>query len=350
MDDLDEGLESVMKRATEQHARTPTQSFEEYRRRRYHELENFMATRKTIYLDMNFWIAMRNPDQSPNPIKAQRLLNLLRAGVKAQRLLCPVSCAVFLELMKQSALERRPAQAKIMDELSGGIGIPNPDDIAEQEFLRFFAKHSDAFKRVPIDPVWTPVGTMIVEAYPQCDILPQNFMELSRKVMLDIMWAIKMENLAAQVDSCPRRPPTTAAKINCARQTHQRGAKPFESLFADELHGILDAMTPRIENCFKQAATFSGIQTAGQPMDENERRSCVNLLREVVTQGLDKTAMPSLRIYAAFHAALRLDDNYLFKENDLDDIRHSAVAAAYCNVFLTERGIADKLRRPAVRK
>jgi hypothetical protein len=162
------------------------------------------------------------------------------------------------------------------------------------------------------------------------------------------MWAEKMESLVAQMDSCPRSPATTAAKINCARQIHQRGRKPFESLFADELHGILDRMTPAIENCFKQAAAFSGNEVAVQPMDESDRRACVNLLREVVTQGLDKTAIPSQRIFAALHAALRLNDKYAFKENDLDDIRHSAVAVAYCDVFLTERGIADKLRLPAV--
>jgi hypothetical protein len=350
MNNLDEDLRSVMKRACEQHARTPIQSFEEYRQKKYQELENLMASRKTVYLDMKFWISLRNPDESRNPIKARQLLNLLRTGVREQRLLCPISYAVFLELMKQNPLGKRLAQAQIMDELSGGIGIRNPYDIAEQEFLRFFAKHSPGFKGVPIDPVWTPVGHMIVEAYPQCDLLPQDFMELSRKVMFDIMWATRMEHIATKMDSCPRSPKTTAAKINSERQTHQRGGRPFEKLFADELHGILDEMTSEMDNCFRQAAAFAGIETAGQQMNESDRRVCVNLIREVVTKGLDVTAIPSQRITAALHAALRLDDKYAFKENDLDDIRHSAVAAAYCNAFLTERFFADKLRLPAVRK
>ena len=212
-----------MDAARARHALTPAQSFKDYRQNKYRELESLVATRKTIYLDMNFWIAMRNPDEFQNSIKARRLLDLLRIGVKERRLLCPVSYAVDSELIKQNPLKKRLAQAKIMDELSEGIGIRNPYDIAELEFFRFFAQRSISFRRVPIDPIWTRVGHMI-------------------------------------------------------------------------------------------------------------------------------TAIPSQRISAALYAALRLDDDYKFKENDLDDIQHSAVAAAYCDVFLTERFIANKLCLPAVRK
>ena len=38
----------------------------------------------------------------------------------------------------------------------------------------------------------------------------------------------------------------------------------------------------------------------------------------------------------------------LFEQNDFDDIGHSSVAAAYCDVFLTERKFTHILRLPAV--
>lgn len=251
-------------------------------------------------------------------------------GLKEQRLLCPVSYAIDSELMKQKPLEKRLAQARIMDELSEGIGIRNPYDIAELELFRFFAEHSSSFKRVPIDPIWTRVGLMTLEPEVECDLLPQDCLEHFRKVMLDVMWVTKIEDIAKKMDSCPRRPATTAANINAARQLHPRNGMTFEKLFFGELHGELYGMTSEL--------------------NENDRRFCVNLLREIVTQGRDTTAIPSQRITAALHAALRLDDNYSLKENDLDDIQHSAVAAAYCDIFLTERFMADKLRLPAVKK
>ena len=113
---------------------------------------------------MNFWIWIRNPSETKKPAAAQRLLALLRAGVKDARLLCPVSYAVFLELMKQLP-ERRLAQARIMDELSQGIGIRNRFDTAEIEYLQFFARQLPLQNGAKIDPVWAPVGHLIGEKY-----------------------------------------------------------------------------------------------------------------------------------------------------------------------------------------
>ena len=67
-----------------------------------------------------------------------------------------------------------------------------------------------------------------------------------------------------------------------------------------------------------------------------------------MTRGLDAKAIPSLRVRSALHAAIRMDDRRPFRENDLDDIAHSSVAASYTDVFLTERSFSELLNRPAV--
>jgi hypothetical protein len=43
-----------------------------------------------------------------------------------------------------------------------------------------------------------------------------------------------------------------------------------------------------------------------------------------------------------------MDDQRPFRENDLDDIAHSAVAVSYSDLFLTERSFAELLNRPAL--
>ena len=85
-------------------------------------------------------------------------------------------------------------------------------------------------------------------------------------------------------------------------------------------------------------------------MDERERREWIKVIRESVRRDADGQIIPSQRICAALYAAIRLDDKQLFEQNDLDDIEHSSVAAAYCDVFLTERGFTHILRLPAVQK
>ena len=59
--------------------------------------------------------------------------------------------------------------------------------------------------------------------------------------------------------------------------------------------------------------------------------------------------LPSHRTYAALHAAIRTDDRRDFDGNDLPDLEHAAVAAAYCDLFLTERSLSDLLSRAQVR-
>ena len=346
----DPELLKIMQLADEKHARTPTESFADYRWKRLKELQSFVAARRKVYLDMNFWIYLRDPSSAPKPEAFQRLCELLSNGVKEGRILCPVSYAVFLELMKQNPLEQRLAQARLMDQLCEGIGIRNPMDTAEIEYLRLLARHDATLKDMPIDPVWAPIGHLIHEVYCQSDALSREVMERYRKVSFDVRWVTRMEYLARRMEGMPVRSATTAARINIERQTNLRGNKSFDKLFLDELDGILDAMSPHIENSLKYAAHFVGIETTGQPMDELERRWWIRLIRETVRRDADGQIMPSERISAALYTAMRLDDKHLFEQNDLDDIEHSSVAAAYCDVFLTERKFTHILRLPAVQK
>ncbi len=337
-----------MQMSDEKHARTASESFVAYRRKRFQELENFVTARRKVYLDLKFWIGLRTPSEAPKPNAFQQLGELLSDGVKDGRLLCPVSYAVFLELMKQYPMEQRLAQARLMDQLSEGIGIRNPFDTAEIEYLRLLARHNATLKDMPIDPVWVPVGHLIHEVYPENDSLPDDLMERYRKVSLDVDWETRMEHLAKRMEGMPVRSATTAERINMERQANLRGNKSFDKLFSDELDGILDVMSPHIENSLKYAAAFVGIEAIGEPMDERERREWIKVIRESVRRDADGQIMPSERISAALNAAIRLDDKHLFEQNDLDDIGHSSVAAAYCDVFLTERKFTHILRLPAV--
>jgi hypothetical protein len=55
--------------------------------------------------------------------------------------------------------------------------------------------------------------------------------------------------------------------------------------------------------------------------------------------------IPMQRTEAALYAVLHLDEKRLFKPNDANDIRHTAAALAYCDVFLTERFFASMTNR-----
>ena len=340
-----------MEQSDSRHAATENVSFEAYRRGRYDELNTWVQARKAVYLDMKYWIWLRDPDRSPFPAEAKALLAALRHGVETRRLFCPVGYSVFLELMRIRPMDVRLRQAELMDELSERVAIRNGFDMAEIEFCEFFGRNFPALRAIRhrVESVWCPVGQMVVEKYPCHDDLPADFMERGRKVMLDVMWEKKMTDYAA-LEGMPEHPQDTAARVNAERQTYPRGQQSFSELFASELNGVLDVMYPRIEEQLVSVAGIFGIHPSAQERADAgaHRHVLINLFRESVTRGLDAKAIPSLRIRSALHAAIRMDDRRPFLQNDMEDIAHSSVAVSYSDVFLTERSFAELLNRSAV--
>lgn len=351
MPKLDERTLRIIEESDTRHAKTTEVSFEAYRRRRYDELNRWVGLRKSVYLDIKYWIWIREPELSPFPAEAEALWLALRHGVQTERLFCPVSYPVFLELMRINPPALRLRQAEIMDELSVGVAIRNGFDMAEIEFCQFFGRHLPMLQKIPyrVESVWCPAGQMVVEKYPYHDELPTNVMERGRKVMLDAMWERRMADYAA-LEGLPEHPRDTATRINAERQRYPRGSQSFQQMFAAELNDSLDVLYPRIEEQFVSLARLFGINPSAEERKsaESHRHVWVNLFREAVTRGLDANAIPSLRVSSALHAALRMDDKRPFRQNDLHDIAHSAVAVSYTDLFLTERSFAEVLNRSAV--
>lgn len=351
MPEIDDRTRRTMEESDSRHAQSTSLSFEAYRRQRYDELNAWVDVRKAVYLDMKYWIWLRDPDRSPFPAETKALRAALMHGVEARRLFCPVSYSVFVELMRIKPMTLRLRQAELMDELSDGIAIRNGFDMAEIEFCEFFGRNFPALRAIPyrVESVWCPVGQMVVEKYAYHDDLPADVMERCRKVMLDVMWEKRMIDYTA-LEGLPEHPRDTAARVNAERQSYPRGQQSFSELFAAELNGALEAMYPRLEEQLVSVAGIFGIcPTAQERADAGAYRHVfINLFREAVTRGLDAKAIPSLRVRSALHASIRMDDRRPFRENDLEDIAHSSVAVSYSDLFLTERSFGELLNRSAV--
>ena len=55
--------------------------------------------------------------------------------------------------------------------------------------------------------------------------------------------------------------------------------------------------------------------------------------------------MPSLRIPATLHAAIRWERNRKYEANDMHDIGHASTALPYFDTFLTEHSLRHLLTR-----
>jgi hypothetical protein len=323
-------------------------SFNEYRKERYEQLRTFVANRRKIYLDTKFWIWLRDPSASPNPAAVSALLGALQRGVAEGYLCCPVSYPIFLETTNIFPFARRGQHAATADTLCAGVALRNPFDVFELEVLDFFIRNSPSFRNLPLrrDSVWCPVGHLLGEKYPFHPMLDGPAQDAAQKFTLDAIWELTLADLV--MHDVPRPFRDTAQRINAERVIYPRGSKSFQELFRDELHGGLEALLPHITKAMSDLASVFGIMPEAGNLTLEAFRPVINLIRESVTQQLDTGAIPSLRVRSALHAALRLDDRRPFRENDLSDIDHSAIAASYCDVLLTERSFGDLLRRPFV--
>ena len=110
------------------------------------ELGEALAQRRGIYLDMNYWIKLRDASQGKGTATGRRLLAVLRRGVEDGVIFCPISEGVFLELMKQEDLASRLATAGLIDELSLGATLALEAERISTEiryFLNWATRRSD---------------------------------------------------------------------------------------------------------------------------------------------------------------------------------------------------------------
>lgn len=78
---------------------------ERYARNRQITLGEEIRPLKKIYLDVRFWIYVRDAANGKDvPADHVELLALLRVGVASNRFVCPISETTFVEILKQTPM------------------------------------------------------------------------------------------------------------------------------------------------------------------------------------------------------------------------------------------------------
>ena len=145
----------------DKHRGDPQLSAEEYLGQKGADLAGELEDQELIYLDTKYWVNLRHVVvQSPLLIPIyDEILGLLELLRQKKRICCPMSSALFEELMKQSDTSTRLKTARMMDYLSGGVCIQNWLHLIEMEFARHVyrtLKGGDANEAT--FPIWTKTG------------------------------------------------------------------------------------------------------------------------------------------------------------------------------------------------
>jgi hypothetical protein len=324
------------------HRSTPQITIDEYERRRVIELGEWVAGRDRIYLDKCFWIHLRSArTRAPSPPGASDLLDSLVTGVSAGRLVCPISDALFLELMKQSDPATRGATAELIDELSCGITLsPEPVRVATE--VAHFLHANAGYSVHPLEHlVWTKVPYILGSQHPVATTFPEDERLVIQKAFFDHFWEVSLSTMVAAIgDAWPFASTFVdiADRLNRDNAAHAPSMKSFAQIYRDEINGVLELAAPIAADVLHEM-TVKSLGSDIQPsLDERKgiTRQCLGLLRAAVRKPAGPRALRTLQVGALLHAALRWNRTQKLDANDLFDFHHAGAALGYCDALLTD--------------
>jgi hypothetical protein len=162
------------------------------------------------------------------------------------------------------------------------------------------------------------------------------------KAFLSYAWTRSVEDILTDTP-VPDDDSDDALRANAVRitETSARNAskmRSFEQVFVDEVAGLIDVHRAEIGNAFRPYAAAM-LRAAG--LDSHDpvplAHHGLNLAYSAAAAPKPKRALPLIRILAGLHAFIRWQRQRAFTFNDIFDLRHSAAAIPYCDLFLTEK-------------
>jgi len=328
-----------------EHMLSPGVTIDEHVRRSQISLGQALAKRRAIYLDTKYWILLRTADRNSGSAKAVELLGLLRKGVAAGILFCPVSESVFVELMKQSDPASRLMTATLIDELSLGATLVEQDTRLATEIAHFMYSNSGRNNLHPLEHlVWCKLSYVLGFLHPTKTAFDPATEVAIQKAFFDHMWTVSLRKMVTTIGDgdVPRTDMSDiATMLNAGVAANADELRSFEQAYSAEVRGIIDLAGGTAIDIVAFMALESGV-ASGEPSPE-QRRTIENQFKNLFAIALERDraqdALRTMHILASLHASLRWNKRRKFRGNDLFDFNHAAAALAYCDAFFTERSL-----------
>lgn len=326
----------------ELHKKTPEISLDEHVRQCQLELSKYVLRRKTVYLDTNFWIILRDVKLGRRRDSlSQKLYELVTLLSDRKLCLFPISETTFVEILKQSDEVTLNETISLVDELSKGITLIFAEDRTFLEILQFVYKTTGRSTYSAIDLVWTKLSYILGYGHPNPSVSPE-IDNLLQKSFFDHMWNISMREMidvmkenGGVIDTKFR---DISEDLNTGKFSHAQENRSFKQMFMSEIGGAADARRALISEAFlyMYQKETGKTPTASEIEQAKENNLSVNMIYNLFRLNKITTELPSFRIPSGLHAAVRWDKRQNYQANDMHDIGHATAALPYCDFFFTE--------------
>src|SRR4030042_3403405 len=231
----------------EKHRSDPDKTLEAYTKDVRLALGVEIKNCKKIYLDAKYWLLLRDVllDRAKNKHLSE-LLSLLRSGVQAEKAICPISEAIFREVLKQSDPLTLKETVKLIDDLSKGVSILSEEERIRFEILYFILKNTKGEDSVysPDVSVWTKLSYVLGAIDPtSTPFLPEEELVI-QKAFFDQMWSTSLSEMVEimGMEAILNMPQLNdlSALLNDGKAGHAHENKSFKQIFLSEFAGVLD--------------------------------------------------------------------------------------------------------------
>jgi len=315
-------------------------SLDEHVRKKRIQLGIEVRSKYRIYLDLRFWILLREIELGINSNQDLVLLLLkIKRLVDDGVVICPISESVFVELMKQNDPETRKATSELIDCLSLGVTLIVQPQRVNQELCNAIYTHAGADNLIPLDTlIWTKLTSIFGEAHPYQTPFEASEELVIQKSFYDHMWGISLTEMVDSLDfeKWPQFDwQQTADRLNAGNKQHANEIRSFKHAYRIEFEGGLSLFKEDMLRLFKEVndAGYKDFEEYVKSYSKKERFS--KFSKSIFT----------LHIEACCHSAVRWDQKRQLTGNDLMDFHHAAAAIGYCNLFLTENPLKVLVRQ-----
>jgi len=301
----------------------------EYEREKAARLAAELTSKHFIYLDVCHWINLRHVWlQSKNALPVyEKIVDRLNLLAEKQAVLCPLSTAIFDELMKQTDALTRTATANLMEVFSRGICVRNFRDAFCEQWKLYYSEQMKPGAKV--SGSITKVGYWLPEKVLKMVFWRPEMESVWKKVAIDLRWGLTVDDyqrLIALGEVAKEEVPPFLAKWRSLPAEQRLKKRSFADLVRSCRQDIFNVYSKDLNG---------GEQSSGETIINP-----ADLLINGATYG----KVPCCEIVAGMCAA-QVHRGGRIRENDVYDFVHAAAGIPSCRAYFCDGPMEHLIRK-----
>ena len=284
-------------------------------------------------------------NQKRGSIQSKTLLGLLERGVRDDKIFCPISAAVFIEIMRQESQSSRIETANLVDQLSLGIAFIGLEERIHVEIGDFIRSTVGLYRsHLPEHLVWRKLGYVFgVHRMPSGVLDPATDVAV-QKAFFDHMSSMSLRDMMEAVGNTtwPEEDRQLfVTRMNRGIVVHSDELRSFQQAYDAEVRGIVDDLGGVVVDVLQSIVRDQGVASGEMGSDDRSatENRWKNVLHIALTRNKARKLLPTVNIQASLYGSLRWNKGRNFRANDLWDFSHATAALGYCDAFFTESSL-----------